>query len=154
MEKNRQQILEELIQRELSKLPERPAPRTLIPGVLAQIRARERKSWWQNPWTQWPLSLQLASLPFLLAGLAGAVMGVSVLWDSLLGKSSFDPVSNALGSLSAAWNVLTVLGNAVVVLGRAAGQEWLLLALFIPLSMYLACVGLGTLCYRTAFYRR
>ena len=44
--------------------------------------------------------------------------------------------------------------RAVLMLGRAAGQEWFLLALCIPLTMYLAFVGLGTLCYRTAFYHR
>ena len=154
MEKNLQQPLEELIQRELSKLPERQAPSTLIPRVLAQIQARARKHWWQRPWTNWPFSLQVASMPVLLASAAAAVLGLSVLCRLLIVQSSFDAVSEGLGSVSDAWDVLTVLGNAVLMLGRGIGSQWLLLALLVPFSMYLACVGLGTLCYRTAFYRR
>jgi hypothetical protein len=154
MEKNPHQVLEELIQRELAKLPEREAPTTLIPRVLAEIQARARKHWWQRPWTHWPRSLQLVSLPFMIASAGAAVAGVSLTWNFIASNWSVDSASETMGRLGDAWDILSVLGNAVLMLGRAAGQEWLLLALCIPLSMYLACVGLGTLCYRTAFYHR
>ena len=154
MEKNPQQILEELIHRELSKLPERQAPGTLAPRVLAEIQARARKHWWQRPWTRWPASLQLASIPVLFGSAAGAVFGVSTLWNALLARSAFGTVAETFGSVSAIWDVLMVLANAFLMLGRSVGQEWLLLAFLVPLTMYLACIGLGTLCYRTAFYHR
>jgi hypothetical protein len=154
MESNPQRTLEELIHRELSKLPERPAPETLIPRVLAQIQARQRKRWWQRAWPQWPLAAQLASLPLMLASVAAAIFGVTVIWKFMLGYTEFGTIADMLDSASEVWDFLAVLGNAVMVLGRSVGQEWLLLGVLVPLSMYLACVGLGTLCYRMASYRR
>lgn len=151
---NSQKKLEELIHRELSKLPERTAPESLIPQVFAQIRAREQKRWWQRPWTQWPFAIQLASLPMMFAGAGGAIFALILTWKALLGGSEFDIAPRMVVSASAAWDVLAALGNAVLVLSRAAGQEYLWLALFVPLAMYLACVGLGTLCYRVAFHNR
>jgi hypothetical protein len=154
MESNPQRTLEELIHRELSKLPERPAPETLIPRVLAQIQARQRKRWWQRAWPQWPLAAQLASLPLMLSSVAAAIFGVTVIWKFMLGYTEFGTIADMLDSASEVWDFLAVLGNAVMVLGRSVGQEWLLLGVLVPLSMYLACVGLGTLCYRMASYRR
>jgi signal transduction histidine kinase len=154
MEQNPQQALEELIHRELSKLGERPAPATLIPRVLAQIQARSRRHWWRCPWYQWPLALQVLSAPVLLAGMLAAVFGLSVTWKFLMGYSDFGTVWDTLDSVLAGWDLVEVLGNAVFALGRYVGTQWLLVALTIPLAMYLACVGLGTLCYRMAVAKR
>jgi hypothetical protein len=154
MERTPQQRLEELIHRELSKLSERPAPESLIPKVLARIQAREQRRWWQRPWTQWSLAWQLAFLPFLLASAVGAVLCASAAWKLAFATVSFGAIGDYLGGFADAWDVLGDLGNAVLILGRAVGQEWLLLALLVPLSMYLTCVGLGTLFYRAAFQRR
>ena len=140
--------LEELIHRELSTLPEQPAPETLIPQVLARIRARESRRWWQRSWTHWPLPVQLASVPFLLSGALGTIYGFSFLWSLLLGSSEAGRISTALDAVAGIWDVVAVLGSAILVVARAMGQEWLLLALLLPVAMYLACVGLGTLCYR------
>jgi hypothetical protein len=146
--------LEQLIQRELSKLPERQAPDTLIPRVLARIEARARRHWWQRPWTQWPIGLQVVSVPLLLASAAALVVGSSAVWRLYAAQLSFQSLSDGLGTVSDAWDILETLGNALLVLTRGVGQEWVLMALLVPFVMYLACVGLGTLCYRTAFYRR
>lgn len=154
MEKNRQQILEELIHRELSKLHERQAPDTLARRVLGQIESRERRQWWQRPWTQWPGALQAGFVLLLLSGGVGAVFtasAVQTLFDASVISSA---LSEAVGFASTAWELCTVLGNALLMLCRAIGQEWLLLGILVWLSMYLACVGLGTLCYRTVWARR
>lgn len=154
MENNPQTNLEELIQRELSKLPERQAPQTLIPRVLAQIEARAHKRWWQCPWSYWPSSLKALSLPVMLGSAVGAVFGVSLQWNLFFANSSLAPMTDKLEWLSSVVDVLAALGNSVLVLGRAAGQQWLLLGLLVPVAMYLACVGLGTLCYRMACSNR
>jgi hypothetical protein len=142
--------LEELIHRELLKLPERAAPETLIPRVLAQIQARANRRWWQCSWSHWPFPLKVLSLPFLLAGLAAAVAGASALWNWGSAEPGLEFVSAKLESITAFWNLVSALGNSVLVLGRAAGGQWLLVALLVPLIMYLACIALGTLCYRMA----
>jgi hypothetical protein len=154
MESNPQKTLEDLIHRELSKLPERPAPETLVPRVLAKVQARQQKRWWQRPWPQWPWAAQLASLPLMLASVAAALFAVSVLWKLLLGYTDLLTVSQAVESMADVWDFFGVLGNAALMVARSVGQQWLLLALFVPVSMYLACVGLGTLWYRLALSRR
>jgi hypothetical protein len=154
MDTNPQETLEQLIHRELSKLPERQAPETLIPRVFAEIQARQRKRWWQKPWTQWPARIQMASLPLMFALACGAVSGFRVIFLALLGEPNLEMAPGWFTFFAAAWEVITALGNAVVVLSRAAGHQWLLLGLFLPLTMYLACVGLGTLCYRVAVHKR
>jgi hypothetical protein len=154
MDTNPQKHLEEFIHRELSKLQDRQAPGTLIPRVFAQIRAREQKPWHRRPWTQWPFGIQLASVPLMLASAFGAVYALSFLCSALLASGTLEPVSHAFSSVAVAWEVVSALGNALLVLGRATGPAWLLLAFSIPLAMYLACVGLGTLCYRMAAHQR
>jgi hypothetical protein len=146
--------LEELIHRELAKLPDRPAPETLIPRVLAKIQARQQRRWWRQSWPHWPWAAQLASLPLMAASVAAALFGVSTVWRLLIGSAEVGAMTGLMNRVSAVWDFLDVLGNAVLVLGRSVGQQWLLLALLVPLTMYLACVGLGTLCYRLAVYRR
>jgi hypothetical protein len=150
MESTPQQALEQLIHRELSKLPDRSAPEDLIPAVLAQIAARQRKRWWQCPWINWPLAAQVASVPLLSAGVAACLLGLSMLWRLAMAQATVDTISERWDGVSAVWDVFAALGNAVLLLGRSVGQEWLLIALLIPLLMYVACVGLGTLCYRLA----
>src|SRR5258708_5544456 len=154
MEPNPHQMLEELIHRELSKLPERAAPDNLIPRVLAQIQARERRHWWQRAWPHWPMLAQLASMPLMLAVAAFTIYGVSVSWKFGFGASEFGSVSETMESISAVFDFLGVLGNAGLVLGRSVAPQWLIVALLVPVAMYLTCVGLGTLCYRVAFYKR
>jgi hypothetical protein len=154
MEKPPQQTLEELIHRELSKLPARPAPETLLPRILARIQAQERRRWWQRPWTQWPLNLQLAAIPVMLASVSGALFAVSFLYHWIVPAPDFSRMASSIGPYSAIWDVVSALGNAVLVLGRAVGEQWLLLSLVVPLAMYLACVGVGTLAYRMAVQSR
>lgn len=154
MEPTPQQTLEQLIHRELSKLPDRSAPQDLIPAVLAQIAARQRRHWWQRPWTDWPLTAQVASVPLLCSSVAAALFGLSVLWQMMTAEATWDALADRWDGVSAVMDVFTALGNAVVLLGHSVGQQWLLLALLIPLLMYVACVGLGTLCYRLASSRR
>jgi hypothetical protein len=154
MDTNSPHSLEELIQRELSKLPERSAPNTLIPRVLAQIQAAEQKRWWHRPWSHWPLGMQIASVPLLLSGVGAAVLVLSMLSNWLLGQVTLGELAAQMDSLSAIWDLMSVFANAILVIGRAVGQQWLLLGLLIPMAMYAACLGLGTLCYRVAVYKR
>src|SRR5215831_3174121 len=144
MENNPPESLEALIHHELSKLPQRDAPATLIPRVLAQIQARAHKHWWQCPWARWPWPLKVLSLPLLLGSATGATLGISLLWTFLTERLTLDAVWDRFDSVSGLLDVLSSLGNALVMMGRAAGPQWLLIAFLIPVSMYLACVGLGT----------
>jgi hypothetical protein len=150
MESNRPKTLEELIHRELSKLPERQAPKTLAPRVLALIQAQSQRHWWQLPWINWPLAFQIASLPVLLLGAAGFMFAVEMLWGLVPSGPATGPAMEHILSLALLWDLLGTLGNALLVLARSTGPLLLIAAVSIPLAMYLACVGLGTVCYRLA----
>ena len=150
MDTNPDKFLEELIHKELAQLPERTAPESLIAGVLQQIQARAQKRWWQCGWIHWPAKIRFVSLALLLASVAGGLFGVAQAWDYV--SSEFTPVSTAIDSLAAVWDVLDALGGAVILLARSTKPEWLLLALCVPLGMYFAFVGLATLCYRVAVH--
>jgi hypothetical protein len=157
MDKNSQPNLEELIHRELLKLPVRSAPATLIPRILARIEAQSRRRWWQRPWTQWPISLQVAAVPLMLAMVTSALWALwalSALSNRAMPAAELSAMPSNFGPAGAVWDVASALGTAVVVVGRSANQQWLWLSLFVPIAMYLACIGLGTLAYRMALHSR
>src|SRR5215831_7655209 len=78
MHKDSQDKLAEMIHQELMKLPERPAPPTLIERVLTQIEQRKR-CWWKQPWTNWPFLARVISLPAMLLCAASFVVGLWLL---------------------------------------------------------------------------
>ena len=73
MEKDFEKQLEELIHRELRKLPDLPAPDTLVSRVRSAIAAQARQPWWQRPLLTWPLAMRVAFIALLVGslGLAG-----------------------------------------------------------------------------------
>jgi len=139
--------LEALIDAELKKLQPIPAPARLVPQVLSILEARAQAPWWQRAWWDWPLSARAAFIVLSLA-LVVAFSGGGFVFgneftvyshratDSLtLGgrfEESFAPLTNAAGLL---WE---------------KGRSFALCALAMAGVMYLACLGLGTACVRSA----
>ncbi|MCP5527240.1 MAG: hypothetical protein H7A47_10605 [Verrucomicrobiales bacterium] len=136
------------LEERLRNLPDRPAPRTLIPGVMARLRALEAAPWWQQSWWAWPRGVQAMSV--ILS--SGAILLLNLLFvevrEALAASylhvalqdwtAQFEPVWRMLGALStAAELVLQRLCGAACVYVMAAG-----------LAVYLACVGLGTWLFR------
>lgn len=148
------QNLEELIHRELAKLPERQAPPSLVPRVLARIQAQEQRRWWQRPWSSWPRRWQLAFLPVVGSCAAGAVLVLFFLESLGVGQWSFEPVWKTASFISGLWDVLSALGSAVLILARSAAPNWFWGLACLPVLLYLVCIGLGTLCFRVAVSRR
>ena len=54
--------LERLAHRELRRLPDPRAPRTLLPRVMAAVEAWSRRPWYTRAWFTWPLGWQIASI--------------------------------------------------------------------------------------------
>ena len=138
--------LEDLIQRELAKLPEMKAPETLVPRVMGTLQARSHAPWWRQPFPSWPWRLRTLCLTTL------ALMSIS-----LIGAALFLP--NPLQSRIDQWTArFMAFGDFLVTLSQAAwavkGHSTVQLSLIvgasISLLMYAACVGLGTLCVRIA----
>jgi len=50
MNEQNEKQLEQLVHRELRKLPELPAPETLVHRVMLAVHAKEHRPWWQRSW--------------------------------------------------------------------------------------------------------
>ena len=139
--------LEALIDAELKKLPPIPAPARLVPRVLTILEARAQAPWWQRAWWDWPLS---ARAGFILVSLAivaafsggGFVFGTEFTAYSQLTADRFTVGEGVLDSL-------TPLANAGWLLWEKF-QPLILYSLAVAGVMYLACLGLGTACVRSA----
>jgi hypothetical protein len=146
--------LEELIDREFSKLTERPAPQTLIPRVLATIQARAQKRWWRESWFGWPIGPKVISIAFLAALVPIAFSGGAMAWAGATNPIFLETVHGWITTLVAMGGILSTLANAITLILSSIGRFWMCLGLTIALLMYLSCVGIGTLCFRLALNKR
>ena len=139
--------LEAVIDAELKQLPRVPAPVRLAPQVLAILAARAQAPWWQRSWWDWPLSAKAA---FILTSLAivaafsggGFAFGTEFTNYSQLASDRLTVSEGLLGSL-------IPLGNAAWLLWDKC-QPVFLYALALAGVLYVACLGLGTACLRSA----
>jgi hypothetical protein len=148
MEKEIEQKLETLIHQELRKLPARRAPASLAPRVLAAIHAREQQASWQRPWIAWPFKVRLI---FGSAAMISAALFVFFGFEFLSGNLS--KASDSFAFLSPLWEVLWALGQATLLLVRSINQALLLAVFAVIFLMYLACLAIGTACFRVAFHK-
>lgn len=93
------------VARKLRKLPPPRAPETLLPRVMAAARGRARAPWYRQPWVEWPLACQAASVA-ALAALAPFVP-LALEWIGAGG------VSRAAGDAAAEVGVVTGEVNTV-----------------------------------------
>ena len=144
---------ERRLDRALKSLPMRPAPRTLLPRVLAEIERRAALPWYRRTWDAWPRSVQVASLIALVLLATGLFYGG---WELML------PGAVALGErLGVVFGFIETIGSAGLALLRAL-PGWLLLidlkflvvGALVLLAMIGSCLGIGTFYYRFAFARR
>ena len=86
--------LETLVHRRLRQLPDPQAPQTLLPRVMAAVRAWSERPWYQRAWVSWPAALQAVSIAALAAVIGGGFLVVQwtervaapaiVLWRTLV----------------------------------------------------------------------
>lgn len=143
--------LESLVGAELKKLPCPPAPRALIPRVLALVEARARLPWWQRTWWDWPLAAKATFLLLVLAVAGFMSERGLILGDA--GTQYSESVTRKLDLVSAFWNLLLVFVNVAEALWATLGQPYLLYLVAIALVAYLVCIGAGTLFLRVAAQR-
>lgn len=138
------------IDRELKKLPDRPAPSALAARVMAQVRQLESRPWWQKSWFEWPLALKWVSGFVALVMFAG--MGLAD-YTPLAGRfSEFETaLQQAAGSfgvlLESIWNFAWSLVASIPLYG------WVLIALAFAMS-WMTTLGLGVVCYQLARTRK
>jgi len=134
------------LDRALKNLPEQQAPAGLVPSVMSQLNARIEEKWYRRLWWRWPLWLRAASSILMLAlavwlpSLGSRYYETSMIPALDRGisvcKTVFGPVAGALGVIPSGFD-----GDACRIVLLAAG--------LLLLMMYLTCIGVGTLIYRT-----
>jgi hypothetical protein len=132
--------LEQLVHRELRRLPERRAPANLIPRVRAALAARESRTWWQQPWLNWPRAWQAASLVCafgLLGGVCFATLNQDVFLNSL--RSAFTGWFGEAGTVNEILNALST---------RVFATPYLAYVGAVLFGLYLLCIALGSAFYR------
>jgi hypothetical protein len=146
--------LEKLIDRELKNLPAMKAPAGLSARILAAVEKKVRVPWYRRAWQTWPIALQVISVVLLLTAILGAYMGCAYLIQGPAVTSFAASVKNSLSGLGAALNVLSALGNAVMLVVKSMGTTAVVTCVLLVVFGYTSCVGLGSVYLRLAMARK
>jgi hypothetical protein len=140
-----------LIDRRLRQLPLPKSPPGLAPRVLAAIAARQNRPWWQTSWPHWPRHFQILILLLTAAVITLAAWHGAAFDPLALAGRARDLASGRLGLLRPLATLAADLAGALAHSVASAGQTFWTFAAAILAALYLACVGLGSWCYRLAF---
>lgn len=146
--------LEAWVDRQLRQLPDRPAPSTLAPRVMALIRARVRVPWYRLTWWHWPTLAQAFSLLLvstLLGGLTWAGLHAS---EGDWAATTMQHLQGWLSPLQPLWVMLVAMSRAVVLVVHQTNPLLLSGIGAVLMAMYLSCLALGTVVYRMAIGKR
>jgi hypothetical protein len=152
MENNSQDKLAEIIHRELMMLPARPAPEMLVIRVLERIEQRKRQ-WWKQPWALWPFLARVISIPAMLLCATAFVMGLRLLLKVNVRDWAMTQAGELFRPLAPSFEFGLAVMNTLLLSLRSMEQQWILLSAMVAFLMYLACVAVGTVCFRVALQR-
>ena len=125
--------LQQLVDRELKRLPTPKAPDTLLRRVLAVTVERPALPWYRRAWTAWPRQWQVASVAALLAVAVGLWFAIPLLQNA---------------SADAAWRSATAVPDRAVALSHRAGEIAAIVRLFWrlllqPVAVYLFALAIS-----------
>jgi len=133
--------LERLAHRELRRLPDPRAPRTLLPRVMAAVEAWSRRPWYTRAWFTWPLGWQVASAAALILILTGGVMLAPRV--QAVASTAITAVRVVAGGVTDAPQLETTT-NTARILWRTLLEPLATYALVVVVLMFVACAVFGT----------
>jgi len=153
MKLEQEKSLERLLDRELKRLPEMPAPGSLVHRVMLAVHRRQGLPWYRRAWPTWPAALQVISI-LTLTVFAGGLMALTAYPEWLPGWSS-------LGTTMQQWTepMHSLLAQGKALLGglfvavKAVGRQVLVFGLILAGAGYLCSVALLTVGYRVVAKR-
>lgn len=148
MDSQDQHRLEHAVTRRLRELPDLPAPETLVPSILASIRARAVVPWYRRSWPAWPVGLQGASLVLMLALFGGLCYGGWKFSQAETLGHAMRPIGEWFSAAGLIWRTLAVLGDALFLSVRQLNPTVLIALIAVSFFSYTACIGLGTAFFR------
>ena len=154
MRPDNQHELECQVDRVLKRLPEVSAPRTLLPRVLASVRARAAMPWYRQSWQAWPMPLQVATIFVLVASFGGFFFAAWELSRAAGYAAVRQEIGEMLSGVAVVGNVLGVLINAIRLVIERLGTAFIIGCLAAAALAYSIFIGLGTVYVRLAFSQR
>lgn len=147
---------EKRLHEELRQLPELTAPATLLPNVMAAIRARESRvlAWYRRPATTWPPAWRIALGVAALGLFALLVAGVQLLWPGLPAWIDSPLLSRIANTVSLVWSTTATLVDAFSLVVRDSLSPVLLAIAGGACLSYLILFGAGSALWRAAMRPR
>lgn len=137
----------------LRQLPERKAPATLAPRVLAAVARLQARPWYRRPWAHWPNDMRwltMIALTAIVAGLFWAAAHTRLTPPPMLAEVDAQ-VAASLKPASAFVSAADVVGRSLRDAVRSALGPWTLaVVLTVFGSLWAATLGLGATCWRIA----
>jgi hypothetical protein len=153
MNRDYQERLRAEVDAVLKRLPDRTAPRTLRPRIMAAIGRRAALPWYRQSWQMWPAAARIASLAILLSLFGGLCLAGWKLPQADAYASTHALLGQWLSEAGALWNVLSVLftaGSAMVRVLPAGIMAGCLISLGLGYGL---CIGLGVAWMRLTLAR-
>jgi hypothetical protein len=145
--------LESVVDRELKRLPQPPAPLTLLPRVLAAAEQWASRPWYTRPWATWPRQWQAGSIGALVLLTIGAAWAIT--WVQAVAGAELTTVAarptRTMRDISSVLQGAETTANAVRVVWLALVQPVVVYAGAFVVVMFSACVCLGTAINRVVF---
>lgn len=136
------------LDRQLRQLPDRPAPASLAPRVLAAVAARARRPWYRQPWFAWPRGAQVLALLVLSGALGSLTYALLHLEDFAAAETLAEQFAAWWAPVEAVRAAAHALVTTLSLLARqVSGTVWVALG-GLAVLMYAACLALGTVLYR------
>ncbi|HEX9785022.1 MAG TPA: hypothetical protein VGA56_20130 [Opitutaceae bacterium] len=138
---------------ELRKLPELEAPPSLVPDVMAAIRARQEAqaaAWWKRPATTWPPAMRAALSVSALVLFAALVFGGQLLAPQIANSTEASWLSLAGTKIAGLWSAAVALVNALGLVLREVLSPLLLVVIAGACFSYVALLGIGGALWRVA----
>lgn len=140
----RDQQLEQLIDKALLDQPARHAPASLEAKVMAEIARRAAAPWWRSSFAHWPVAARVlflvASVGFVKLGLDATALIIDPLDPAARSAALFAEVS---------WihTLFVTIGAAL----RGLPSLWVYGALAVLAALYLTLFGVSAAAYRTLY---
>lgn len=141
----------------LRQLPELEAPASLVPNVMAAIRAREAlcaRPWWRRPATAWPPALRVAFAVAASAVLGAMILGVHQLGPEIAASTGARAAAGLGAKLAALWDAAGTLLNGFTLAARAIATPVRLAILAAMVLAQLLFLGAGGALLRSTLLPR
>jgi hypothetical protein len=133
----------------LGQLPDRTAPPSLAPRILAAVARHAMRPWYQ---LQWPLPLQALAVVLMISAIAAA-WGLLLPRADAVGTSAAELAASQLGvvrPVGTLASLASALGNALLLVLRGLNSWVTVAGLGILALFWSTTLGLGTACWRLA----